>query len=49
VATKRAREKVDLLKDNPEVAGITSPDVLALYTEWANLRLEMREDESRCG
>jgi hypothetical protein len=47
VATKRAREKVDLLKDNPEVAGINSPDVMALYTEWANLRLEMREDEMR--
>ena len=47
VATKKARDKVDLLKDSPEVAGITSPDVLALYTEWANLRLEMREDEMR--
>ncbi|MBN2359081.1 MAG: hypothetical protein JXR83_06480 [Deltaproteobacteria bacterium] len=47
VATKRAREKVDLLKDNQEVAGITSPDVLALYNEWAQLRLELREDEMR--
>lgn len=47
VATKRAREKVDLLNDNPDVAGINSPDVMALYTEWANLRLEMREDEMR--
>lgn len=44
---KRAREKVKALDENPDVAGITSPDVLELYREWAKLRFELREDELR--
>ncbi len=44
---EKARKKVELLKDNVEVAGISSPDVLALYREWAEARLAMREDTMR--
>lgn len=43
----KARKKVELLKDNIDVAGISSPDVLALYREWAKARLDMREDKMR--
>ncbi|MFH1810101.1 MAG: hypothetical protein ABIJ09_15245 [Pseudomonadota bacterium] len=43
----RARDKVKLLDDSGEVSGINSPDVLALYKEWAKLRLELRLDEMR--
>ena len=43
----RARAKVRQLDENPDVAGISSPDVLELYKEWAQLRFEMREDEMR--
>jgi hypothetical protein len=46
-AVERARAKIEALEDNPDVAGITSPDVLELYREWAKLRYELREDEMR--
>lgn len=46
-AVERARQKVELLKDNAEIAGINSPEVLALYREWAELRFAMREDSMR--
>ena len=43
----KARKKVELLKDNTDVAGINSADVLTLYREWAEARLKMREDNMR--
>lgn len=46
-AVDSAREKMQLLEENPKVAGISSPDVLELYKEWAALRLELRQDEMR--
>lgn len=46
-AIKKAREKLKFLKDNDEVAGVASPEVLDLYREWAALRLDLREDEMR--
>jgi len=46
-AVERARVKIKALEENPDVAGISSPDVLELYREWAKLRYELREDEMR--
>jgi len=46
-SVERARDKVKALQDNPDVAGITSPDVLDLYREWASLRHDVRKDQMR--
>lgn len=47
VAVDKARDKVKLLEESKEVSGITSPDVLNLYKEWAGLRFDLRQDEMR--